>query len=203
MKRSRIDVQAMREFARGRMSVKPLALAVAAATLMACSSREPAVIYQSVEQCIADNPEMELDCRTAYRQAAENASDSAPKYQSLEDCRAEFGPENCVAHTGPQGQSWFMPAMAGFMLARALDNDRYYRSAPLFTSYNRYSPAYGKWTTADGRTYGRLGTRTVRVNDDAFKPKPAVTRTISRGGFGSTVAAKSNWGGSRSSGWGG
>jgi len=42
--------------------------------------------------------------------------------------------------------------------------------------------------------------RKANVSKKAFEPKPAVKRTISRGGFGSKVAAKSNWG--KSSGWG-
>ncbi|MGL6117921.1 DUF1190 domain-containing protein, partial [Plesiomonas sp.] len=36
-------------------------------------------------------------------------------------------------------------------------------------------------------------------DNNALKSKPATTRTISRGGFGSTVEAKSNWGSKESS----
>lgn len=204
MKRSTtINIDHMRSFAQRRVRVKPLAVAIAAASLMACSSREPVVAYDDVAQCVAQNPELAGECRTAYDAAQMKAEKTAPKYQSLADCQAEFGPENCVQQPGPQGQSWFMPAMAGFMLGRALDRNDYYRAAPLFTSYSRNSPAYGRWTTADGMSYGSRSNRTFKADPDAFKPKPAVTRTMSRGGFGSTVAAKSNWGGSRRGGWGG
>ncbi len=212
MKRSRnINLDSMRNYAVQRVRVKPLALAIAAATLVACGSNptEPALVYESVEQCIADNPALDIECRTSFRQAAEQAREAGPKYNSLADCQAEFGAQNCQPAQGPQGQSWFMPAMAGFMLGRALDGGGY-RSAPLYSSNNPNSPAYGRWTSVDGRTYGNRSSRALRVDQDAFRPKPAVTRTMARGGFGSTVAAKSNWGGNRAGarstrtgGWGG
>ncbi len=215
MKRSRsINIHSMRQFAWQRVPVKPLALAVAAATLFGCSSRDPALAYESVAQCLAENPDLDIECRAAFQKARDEAAKAGPKYQSKADCEAEFGAENCVAAQPAsqpqqpqqqQSQSWFMPAMAGFMLGRALDGGGY-RSAPLYSSTNRNSPFYGQWTGVDGKTYGSRGNRSLQVGKDAFKPKPAVTRTISRGGFGSTVAAKSNWGGnrgSRSGGWGG
>lgn len=203
MKRSQnINIEHMRNFAQRRVRVKPLAFAIAAATLVACSSREPVVAYDDVAQCVAQNPGRDAECQTAFRTAAEKAAATAPKYDSLADCQAEFGANVCVPQEGPRGQSWFMPAMAGFMLARAFDGGGY-RSAPLFTSYARNSPAYGRWTTAEGRSYGSRANRSFKADADVFKPKPPVTRTISRGGFGSTVAAKSNWGGSRRGGWGG
>lgn len=202
MKRSKnINIEHMRSFAQSRVRIKPLAIAIAAATLMACSSREEVVAYDDIAQCVAENPGRDAQCRTAFETATEKAINSGPKYRTLADCQAEFGPENCVVQQGPTGQSWFMPAMAGFMLGRALDGG--YRSAPLFTSYSRTSPAFGRWTTVDGNTYGSRARRTFKADADAFKPKPVVTRTMSRGGFGSTVAAKSSWGGGSRGGWGG
>lgn len=203
MKRSKnINIADMRSFAQRRVRIKPLALAVAAATLVGCSSRQEVVAYDDVAQCVAANPDAAAQCESAYASAREKAINSGPKYRTLADCQAEFGAENCVRQQGPSGQSWIMPAMAGFMLGRALDGGGY-RSAPLFTSYNRNSPAFGRWTTVDGNSYGSRSNRTFKAGSDAFKPKPAVTRTMSRGGFGSTVAAKSSWGGGRSGGWGG
>lgn len=203
MKRSKnINIAHMRSFAQRRVRVKPLALAIAATTLVACSSREEVVAYDDVAQCIAANPDNAAQCESAYDTAREKAINSGPKYRTLADCQAEFGPENCVEQRGPNGQSWIMPAMAGFMLGRAFDGGGY-RSAPLFTSSNRNSPAFGRWTSVDGNTYGSRANRRFKADADAFKPKPAVTRTMSRGGFGSTVAAKSSWGGSRRGGWGG
>lgn len=103
-----------------------------------------------------------------------------------------------------------MPAMAGFMVGQALnrnDSNYYgYGYSPYQPLFNYTGSRYGRTTmlsTADGLKVGSSGT-TTNVGKSAFKPKPQVTRTMSRGGFGSTVSAKSSWGGGRSSGgWGG
>ncbi|AJQ92073.1 DUF1190 domain-containing protein [Gynuella sunshinyii] len=206
MKRTRaINLDRMRK-SRSSHAVKPLALAIATTTLVACSSKEEAIVYRDVNQCIEQNPSNEAACQAAYQEALQKAQDSGPKYNTRSDCEVDFGANNCTPYNA-SGHSWFMPAMAGFMLANLLDRNNY-RSAPLYTSYSYGSPAYGRWTTVDGNVYGSSRSYgSVRVDNDAFKSKPKVTRTISRGGFGSTVSAKSSWGGSsksssRSS-WGG
>lgn len=196
MKRSKqINLARMRKIPSLRLA--PLSLAVAGTLFTTgCSdSREAANIYRSVDDCILDNPGIEEECRSAYREAVREAAKTAPKYRSLSDCEAEFGINMC--QTVP-GSNWIMPAMAGFLFARMMDNNRgyYYGHTPLFYSSRHTSPMYDRWTTADGRMYGSSSKRSVRVSRDAFKPKPAVTRTISRGGFGSTAAARSGWGSS-------
>ncbi len=205
MKRTQsINLERMRKRRISPYSFKPLALAVAAITLVACSSNtREAKIYKNVAHCVDDNPELEQECEVAYQQALAQSARSGPKYSREAICFEEFGPNNCVPYAAPNGQNWFMPAVAGFMLAQALDR-RSYVSSPLYTSYSPFSPLYGRWSTVDGNSYGKQRYGSIRVGEDAFKPKPAVTRTISRGGFGSTVAAKSSWGGSSSrGGWGG
>ncbi len=59
--------------------------------------------------------------------------------------------------------------------------------------------------TADGQVVGKAGrTSTYKVSKSSLKPKPVVTKTVSRGGFGSVASAKSSWGGGKRSGsWGG
>ncbi|CCE22320.1 MULTISPECIES: DUF1190 family protein [Methylotuvimicrobium] len=194
-----------------RFWLKPVALAVAGVMLNACSDEErDARVYTSLDVCKSENPQYAADCEAAYRKAQEEAAKTAPKYASRQDCESEFGLNRCTTYPHASGQNWFMPAMAGFMFARALDFNRGYQSQPVFTSYRRSSPFYNNWVTADGRSYGSNRSTNVTVGSDAFQSKPPVTRTISRGGFGSTVAAKSSWSGSsstrsssRSSGWGG
>lgn len=58
---------------------------------------------------------------------------------------------------------------------------------------------------ADGYVFdGDIRKRKYNVKPSTYKPKPTVNRTIKRGGFGSSVRAKSSWGSSkRSGGWGG
>ena len=186
----------------------PMTAVLATAALTGCSDNsDDAVIYESLNDCVDDNPNYTEECKAAYQFALQEASRTAPKYNSRYDCEAEFGTNACMQ---PQGNNWFMPAMAGFMFARMLDRDRGgYYSQPMFRSYYPGSIFYDRWTTADGYDYGRSSYKKtkVRVSKDHMKPKPTVSRTISRGGFGSTVSAKSGWSSSRSSGgskgWGG
>ncbi len=220
MKRTRsINLERMRKLEDNNLSqptplrskLKPLAVSVAAAVLVACSDGgEEAVVYSDIADCISKNPDQVDVCESAYNDAVNVAQESGPKYTSLEACTYDFGNRNCVPYQADSGQNWFIPAVAGFMLAEVIDEvgdafeRRRYRSAPLYTSYSRYSPFYGQWSSVDGHTYGTSRYGKIKVSDNAFKPKPKITRTISRGGFGSTVAAKSNWGGSSKSkgGWG-
>lgn len=208
MKRSQaINLEKMRKQSLSSFVVKPLAVGIATAGLVACSDTQEGQVYRNVNDCADDNPGNELQCETAYERALSESAASGPKYRTIDDCKVDFGKSNCVPYQSQSGQNWFMPAMAGFIFARALDRNNYYHSTPVYTSYYRHSPFYGSWVGTDGSNYGRMRYGRINVDKKAFKPKPMVKRTISRGGFGSKVAAKSSWGGSRSSsrrgGWGG
>lgn len=199
LKRSRsINVQRMRK----GFSVKPLALGVAAFFLSACGEeQQQATIYTNADECAAANPELAEKCATAYQQAVDEAQRTGPKYNSASDCETDFGNNQCHYVRNESG-SFFMPFMAGYMLSNLLSPRGYY-SQPMFTSYSRYSPYRNRWVGPQGYDYGDYRQRNMRVNQDAFKPKPTVSKTINRGGFGSSVRAKSSWGSSSSkSSWG-
>ncbi len=202
MKRSKsINLNRMRKSIPGNL-VKPLALAVATSALVACSNQKEAKVYQSVETCKNDNPDAHSTCEAAYQKALQEAYRTGPKYSSLSDCESEFGSFNCGPYNH-RGQNWVVPLMAGFIFAKALDSRDGFYSSPVFTSYNRSSPMYGDWISSNGYQYPKnYRTGKVVINNDTFKPKPTVNRTISRGGFGSVVSAKSSWGGSSKSSWG-
>ncbi|WP_413113593.1 DUF1190 domain-containing protein [Thaumasiovibrio sp. DFM-14] len=178
---------------------------IAAAVLTGCGDKEvDGTIYQSVADCVDDNPAQSESCQSAYELALVDAERTAPKYNSLADCQAEFGSNSCMHN--PQN-NWFMPAMTGFMFARMLNGSQYY-SQPMYYSTYPGSIYYDRWTTADGYRYDRVSQRTkVKIPSEDMKTKPTVSRTIKRGGFGSTAKAKSSWSSSksssRSSGWGG
>lgn len=194
MKRSRfINLGRMKKSA----SLAPIA---ASLLLVGCGEeKEVANIYTTLDDCISDNPNAVSQCTTAYESALEEAKRTGPKFASMRDCEYDFGANQCQ-RVQSGSSSFFMPFMAGYMLS-SLMSPNYY-SQPLFTSYSRYSPYRYNWMGADGRYYGDLRYRRVKVSKSAFKPKPAVVRTMKRGGFGSTAKAKSSWGSSRS-GWGG
>ena len=206
MKRSKsINLARMRKKPRA-FALKPLSTAIAAGFLVACSNNsQEAMVYRDAQDCSEDNPSLADQCEAAYQKALADAAKSGPKYRKEYDCEFEFGDGMCMPYDN-NGNDWFMPVMAGFLFSQALDRS-YYRSAPFYTSYERRSPFYGHWISVDGHNYGRSRYgKTVKVDNKAFKPKPKVTRTVSRGGFGSTVTAKSSRGSGssfKSGGWGG
>jgi uncharacterized protein YgiB involved in biofilm formation len=185
-------------------NVKPLALGVASVILSGCGGeKEDATIYTSLEDCKQDYPDAIERCEAAYQTAVEEAMRTSPRFSSEYDCEHEFGPNQCQYVNNGSG-SFFMPFMAGYMVSSLLSPNRYY-SQPLYTSYSYNSPFRSRWVTADGYVFdGDIRKRKYRVNKSVYKPKPTVNRTMKRGGFGSSVRAKSSWGSSsRKGGWGG
>lgn len=187
---------------RKAFSFKPLALGVATVFLSACSGgREEALVFQNVDECVDALPDMAQKCKTAYEGALAEAAKTAPKYNTKNDCEYEFGTNQCQTYNSG-GSSIFMPLMAGYMIGNLMAPRPYYQ--PMFTSYSRYSPYRYHWISSDGYDFGDSKKRKLRVKPSAFDKKPAVTRTMKRGGFGSSVRAKSSWGSKSSSkGWGG
>ena len=201
MKRTKhINLNTMRK----GFSVKPLALGVASVILSGCGAeKEDATIYTSLEDCKQDYPDAVERCEAAYQTAVDEAMRTSPRFNSEYDCEHEFGPNQCQQVNNNSG-SFSMPFMAGYMVSSLLSPNRYY-SQPLYTSYSYNSPFRSRWITADGYVFdGDIRKRNYRVNKDVYKPKPTVNRTMKRGGFGSSVRAKSSWGSSsRKGGWGG
>ncbi|MGF1762218.1 DUF1190 domain-containing protein [Aliivibrio kagoshimensis] len=177
-------------------------VAVASTALVGCGEEvTPSTMYASVNDCISDNSEYASECSAAYEDAVREAERTAPKYSSAQDCASEFGYENCAQSR--QG-SWFMPMMAGYMFSNIIHGNRNYYSQPLFTSSNRRSPYYNSWVASDGKNYGRSYSKSKTfMSKSDMQPKPTVSRTMSRGGFGSKAAAKSSWGSSSTKSWGG
>lgn len=159
-------------------------------------------IYQSLEQCGRDNPGQESLCASAYQKALTATSTFAPKYHSYDDCRAEF--QDCIPAQEQNGQQRFMPSMQAFALAMDNDEDCDDEGFVLESSCYYTSPLYighGKKTrkgyyNAKGMRYGSVGKTSfmVRTYRDSFSA-PKSTRTLSRGGFGSRVSARSSSGG--------
>lgn len=188
---------------RKSFALKPLIVGMTGALLGACSEpRTEAQIYTSVEDCIKDNPSAEELCRSAYKTALDEAARTGPRFATQNDCEYEFGANQCRNYNN--GGSFFVPFMAGYLVSNLLSPDRRYYSQPMYTSYSRYSPNRARWIMADGYVFdGDIRKRNYKVRKDVYKPKPTVNRTIKRGGFGSSVKAKSSWGSSRSGSWGG
>lgn len=195
MKRTQqINLSAFRKGCR----MAPLALAIGAAFALAgCEQADEKVsMYQNADDCTNANPSNAAQCKAAYTEAQKEAARTAPKYASREDCVAEFGEGQCTqtpAQAGAVAQphesgSFWMPLMAGYMMGRMMGGGSYAQQ-PLFTSRAPGNPANGQFVDASGRNYGAATPgRTVTVPKSALAPKPATTRTTTRGGFGETVA---------------
>ncbi|PHM28999.1 DUF1190 family protein [Xenorhabdus budapestensis] len=184
----------------------PVAIAVSAVFMLsACEQNDETVsLYTNADECSKANPSQSEQCTIAYNNALKEAEKTAPKYATREDCVAEFGEQQCAqapaqAGVGNQAQaqsssgSFWMPLMAGYMMGRLMGGNSA-PSQPLFSSKSASSPANGKFVDATGKSYGpaTAGGRTMSVPKTAMAPKPATTTTITRGGFGDTVAKQSS-----------
>lgn len=201
MKRTRtINLEHMRKAATRRFVMRPLALGVAAA-LLGCAQKEEVKVVTTIGDCINNTQLDQQQCEAAYQRALDEAQRTGPKYASRGLCEAEF--ENC--REAGSGSLW-MPLMTGFMVGSMLnDRDRHYGGYynPVYRYSRPHTNYYNRLMTADGEVIGRYGKTSYTVDRSTTKPKPTVTRTVSRGGFGSVASAKSSWGGGRSGGWGG
>ncbi len=182
----------------------PVALAISAVFMLsACEQNDETVsLYTNADECSQANPSQSEQCKTAYNNALKEAEKTAPKYASREECVAEFGEQQCTQAPAQAGVgqaqaqnssgSFWMPLMAGYMMGRLMGGSSA-PSQPLFTSKSASSPANGKFVDATGKNYGpaTAGGRSMTVPKTAMAPKPATTSTITRGGFGDSVAKQS------------
>ncbi|MCP4342734.1 MAG: DUF1190 domain-containing protein [Desulfobulbaceae bacterium] len=204
MKRSKnIDLNLMRKGSRKRAFCGSLAIGLAATALASCSSQEEVQVASSPEECASTTELTLVECEAAYQRAQAEAERTGPKYTSSSQCETEFGRGQCMqSNTG----GFFMPMMTGFMIGRMMSGGSSYGGAaynPVYRYSNPYSSQNNRIMTADGTVIGKAGQRSYRVNKSTMKPKPSVTRTVSRGGFGAMASAKSSWGRGKSGGWGG
>lgn len=185
----------------------PVAFAVTAVFLLAgCEQSDETVsMYLNADDCSQANPSKSAECQTTYKNALNEAARTAPKYDSREACIAEFGEGQCqqapaqASLAGINGEaenqaqpqqsgSFWMPLMAGYMMGRLMGGGAGYAQQPLFSSKNPASPAYGKYADASGKSYNATPGKTMTVPKTAMAPKPATTSTVTRGGFGESVA---------------
>ncbi len=204
MKRTKhIDLDLMRKGLTKRFIQGPLAVGIAAVSLVSCSSQEEVTVVSSANDCASKTELNLVECEAAYQKAQVEAERTGPKYNSNAQCEAEFGGGQC---TQSRSGGLFMPMMTGFMIGRMMSGNSSYGGTaynPVYRYNNRNSSQYNRIMTADGTVIGKAGQGSYRVNKSTMSSKPTVTRTVSRGGFGAMASAKSSWGGAKSSGWGG
>lgn len=133
------------------------------------------------------------ECEAAYDLAAAEHARIAPRFDSLSQCRDQFG----ECQSDPSGIHW-IPPLAGVLVGyRQRDDDvsgggsvggyRYTGSLPLYRERGGdYLNPHGDYVSSgSGKVTGDAG----RTNP------PARALTISRSGFGSSASARSSFGG--------
>jgi uncharacterized protein YgiB involved in biofilm formation len=142
--------------------------------------------YQDVQQCIQDGKVGKDVCEQEYQTALQARAQQA-HFSNLQDCSAQWG-DQCRPYVTSSGDHWFVPAVAGFMIGRMLGH-----------RYDPYYPNYG-----GGWNGGVYRGRPDRSAWDGSAPRPGMgepmrgpttAETLSRGGFGSSGAARASWGG--------
>jgi uncharacterized protein YgiB involved in biofilm formation len=160
--------------------------------LSACDNPSPpqpqtTLAYQGLTQCISDGKVSTDICEKAYADAVQAQYRDGPHFDSLAECQAQYGYDQCH-HVQTSSGDWFMPALAGFMIGRALSHHDGYNygygygggfGQPLY----RTRGDRAEWRTASGERFG------------ASARGPSVAETLSRGGFGMSSAARVSWGG--------
>ena len=77
------------------------------------------LVYDSLSDCRAAGQLTAQQCEAAFSEASAARLKDAPKFQSQAACEAQYGANGCgSASIG--GAQYFIPALAGFMLARGL-----------------------------------------------------------------------------------
>ena len=163
--------------------------------LSACARPSPpqpqtTVAYQGLAKCISDGQVSADVCEKAYADAVQAQYRDGPRYDSLAGCQTQYGYDQChYVQTASGG--WFMPALAGFMIGRALSHGNYNQGYGYYGGGSG-QPLYrargdrAQWRTASGERFGA----------GARGPAGAsVAETLSRGGFGMRSAARASWGG--------
>jgi uncharacterized protein YgiB involved in biofilm formation len=144
--------------------------------------------FQSMDECVASGTATASECEAAYRTAANQAAENAPKFGSQADCEQEFGAGQCQQRTEANGTSMFMPLLAGFMLGRLLSGGNRAPASPLFRRGDSLR-------TPDGQFAGRTRPTTAAPAATTTRTAQAQngSRAVSRGGFG--TSNRSSYGG--------
>ncbi|MFP1484266.1 DUF1190 family protein [Escherichia coli] len=184
----------------------PVALAVATVFMLAgCEKSDETVsLYQNADDCSAANPGKSAECTTAYNNALKNPNVLRRNTPPVKTVLLNLVKVSASRHqprlawhqktrrSQRSSGSFWMPLMAGYMMGRLMGGGAGFAQQPLFSSKNPASPAYGKYTDATGKNYGAAQPgRTMTVPKTAMAPKPATTTTVTRGGFGESVAKQS------------
>jgi uncharacterized protein YgiB involved in biofilm formation len=134
-------------------------------------------------------------CEAGYQDAMQAHLVSAPRFDGLAACEAEYGEGQCTAapattQTGGGGGSFFVPFLAGYMMSSAINNLTDYGNYRRLRQSEGYAygtvPIYRNrsgQTLTPGRGSGANGA-VVAPGRQTMQPVNVNTRTVARQGFG-------------------
>lgn len=183
------------------------------ATVWSMTSEDPQenLVYNSLSDCRAAGQLTAQQCETAFSEATAARLKDAPKFQSQNACETQYGANGCSSAT-IGGAQYFIPALAGFMLARGLSGGQA-QAQPLMpptaaacppgstqpecqqarSSGSSGSSSYGGGSSRS-RAYSTTSGRSITAAfaAGARGGGTAATSTASRGGFGSIARSFSS-----------
>lgn len=176
----------------------------AALALSACDGGDAveqteAKIFPSVESCQVEFTAEE--CAKAFEQSRQLHLQNAPRFADMNACEAQMGPGACqpMALAQPDGtvSNVFVPALMGFMLARALQPNPaygygggYYMPRPIYIDNGGFMRSggteVGRWS-GSRESFSRSSVpSTVKTPVSRSGQVGQPSRTTNRGGFGSS-----------------
>jgi uncharacterized protein YgiB involved in biofilm formation len=172
---------------RSRMVALTL-MSSSAFSLQACDNDDvDAQVYRDLQNCIELGDLTEVQCREVYQVAVREHVQTAPRFDSAEQCTQDYGQDQCQQVSGGGGSFW-MPLMMGYFAARAFGSGA--NVQPLYPSPG--DP--GSLRTADNRKVPAHFGRT-KLPTWATTPLRTRTQTMGRGGFGSSRSTSGTFGG--------
>lgn len=193
---------------KGIFKISPLVLAIAIAPILtACEPEQPkysneAYIFENVNECFDKGFRMDV-CESNLEKAKAAHLSSAPRFDSIKACEAEFGEGNCQgngSHDHSTGQgNFFLPLMAGMMLGSMMNSNSFNQSRPLYRDKDRrgfYSGGYfvGNKNKPQMNNLGK--SRSFKSYNGVSNSKggsfASKSATVSRSGFGARSGSSSS-----------
>ncbi|WP_232313098.1 DUF1190 domain-containing protein [Enterovibrio coralii] len=140
-------------------------------------------VFQNAQECSNAFPEEVAQCQVAYKDAVEDAAQDAPRYQSQYACESDFQ-EGCERYG-----SWFIPALAGFFFANALDDDYFKKKKKRYYSKPVYRYRGGLYSSDGAKLAGSFGKPAKVSSSSTKKSGGTIGNVMSRGGFGKSVSS--------------
>lgn len=155
------------------------------ATPMAGKNDNEVQVYENVVACSQISENTREECEEMHKAASDLAAREAPRFATLHDCEAEYGPGKCVqAEEGEEGEVSSRRHFSPFVVAWFSSSKK--SGAPLYNS------KAGGYQTANGSRLGYAGApgkyyatnRALERAKSVPKIKPA-SKMARSGGFGS------------------